>query len=104
MSEIWKDLKTLPRGIECFQGEEPLEKAAESASFRNFLMRLPGLDGNQRQELVELVVRVAPEFKNVSALRKRLAVNPRELGGLDENETRSLLVLFVDKRTAVEYK
>lgn len=104
MSEIWKCLKTLPRGLECTRGEMPLGKAVGSASFGNFLTRLPNLDDGQRQMVVELIARVAPEFENVSALRKRLATNPRELGGLDENETRTLLVLFIDKRTAVEYK
>jgi hypothetical protein len=50
-----------------------------------------------------LISTVAAKFKDVSALRKSLVTTPKELG-LDENKTKTLLALFIDRRAAAEYK
>ena len=103
MEEIWEYIKTLPRGSINIRGETPLKEAAGCAFFRVHLERAD-LDEGQIDGVAKLVIRMAPNFKDVSALRKTLRKNPKELTGVDETEIRTLLVLFIDKRTAAEYK
>jgi hypothetical protein len=106
MDELWRHIKKpLARGPRHITGEMSLEEVIKNVSFKN---NLDGTDlsADQKQKvvgLIEIVGRVISSPKNVSMLRTNLLNNPKKLG-LNDDETRIVLALFIDTRQAVEYK